>query len=143
MADLNLIPNPSLMVSQACLLVVNLFIAKKLFIGPYLELRERRESATTGSAKEAQDFLTEAELKSQVIAERLQQSRHEAFEITALRRNEAEGEGDKILRHAKDHSQKYQKTMLARLQERFDEQKDSIATVSGEIATSLLSKMHL
>lgn len=71
MASLNLIPNPSVLVVQAGVFLANILVVKKLFVEPYLMVRDRREQLTIGGKDEASQAFAEADRTAADIQTRL------------------------------------------------------------------------
>lgn len=69
MASLNLVPNPPVLVVQAGIFLANLAIIKKLYVDPYLTVRDRREKLTVGNREDATKALQQAEATQTRIAE--------------------------------------------------------------------------
>ena len=68
MASLNLVPNPPVLIVQAGIFLANLAIIKKLYVDPYLTVRDRRDALTLGNKDAAAAALQEAEATQQKIA---------------------------------------------------------------------------
>jgi F0F1-type ATP synthase membrane subunit b/b' len=67
MATLNLIPNPMVLGAQVGVFLANFVAVKKLFVEPYLSVRDRRQALTVGSQDEAAKALAKSEeLTSQI-----------------------------------------------------------------------------
>jgi F0F1-type ATP synthase membrane subunit b/b' len=71
MAAVNLVPNPAVLVVQAGVFLVNLVLVKKLYVEPYLRVRDRREAMTVGSRDEAARALAECDTVAQALEARL------------------------------------------------------------------------
>lgn len=78
MASLNLVPNPTVLAVQAGLFLVNCFVVKKLYVEPYLRVRDRREALTVGSKDEAVRALSESDALAQKIEARISAAMLEA-----------------------------------------------------------------
>jgi F0F1-type ATP synthase membrane subunit b/b' len=74
MASLNLVPNPPVLAVQAAIFLTGLVVVKKLFVEPYLTVRDKREKLTLGSKDEAQKLLAECDRISQDITAKLNQA---------------------------------------------------------------------
>ncbi len=68
MSTLNLVPVPQVLLVQGAVFAANFFIIKKLFVEPYLTVRDRRERLTIGSKGDATKAITEAEVLTTKIA---------------------------------------------------------------------------
>jgi F-type H+-transporting ATPase subunit b len=95
MASLNLVPDPEVLVVQAGVFLVALGVVKKLYVEPYLKVRERREAATIGSKDEAAQTLVECAKISNQIEARLAaaaveaKAARETVKVAALERQAA------------------------------------------------------
>lgn len=69
MASLNLVPNPPVLVVQAGIFLASLAIVKKLYVDPYLAVRDRRDALTLGNKDAAAAALTQAEAVQQKVAD--------------------------------------------------------------------------
>ena len=67
MASLNLIPDPMVLGAQIGLFLANFVAVKKLFVKPYLLVRDRRLALTIGSQEEATEALVETDRISRQI----------------------------------------------------------------------------
>ena len=67
MASLNLVPNSPVLVVQAGIFLANLAIIKKLYVDPYLTVRDRRDALTLGNKDAAMAALDQAEATQQKI----------------------------------------------------------------------------
>ena len=75
---MNLVPNPTVLAVQAGVFLTNLVVVKKLFVEPYLSVRDRRDALTVGSKDEAQKFLAESERIALELQARIQTAAEEA-----------------------------------------------------------------
>jgi F0F1-type ATP synthase membrane subunit b/b' len=71
MANLDLIPKLPVLAVQAGIFVANLGIMKKLFMEPYLKVREAQDGMTVGSQGDASRLLAEADRVSSDVNARL------------------------------------------------------------------------
>ena len=80
-SSLNLKPDLPIMIIQAGLFLVNMYVVKKLILEPYLLLRSSREKATGGSQLEAQELVAKSSKLDQEVAEKLRDA-HKAAAVT-------------------------------------------------------------
>ena len=80
MANLDLIPKLPVLAVQAGIFVANLGIMKKLFMEPYLKVRNAQDGQTIGSQGDAARLLAEADQVSTEVNARLQAALHSAKE---------------------------------------------------------------
>lgn len=106
MAALNLVPNPSVLIVQVGVFLVNMAVVKKLFVEPYLVVRERREALTVGSKDEATRALAECETITQAIEARIVATATEAKKERERLRNAALEKRAAVLAAANAETQK-------------------------------------
>ncbi|MCX6126524.1 MAG: hypothetical protein NTV34_17455 [Proteobacteria bacterium] len=80
-SSLNLKPDLPIMIIQASLFLVNMFVVKRLILQPYLSLKLSREKVTGGSQVEAQDLLAKSASLDQEVAGKLRDA-HKAAALT-------------------------------------------------------------
>jgi len=97
MAALNLVPDPEVLVVQAGIFLVALGVVKKLYVEPYLKVRERRLAATVGSKDEATKALGECDTIAQGIEQRLSGAASEAKAARETVRNAANLRRDELI----------------------------------------------
>ena len=78
MASLELVPHPSVLAVQVGVFLANLVVVKKLWVEPYLLVKERRQKLTVGSKDEATRLLAEAEKVAEEINSKLLTAASEA-----------------------------------------------------------------
>ena len=90
MASLNLVPNPPVLAVQAVVFLANYAIIQKLFVAPYLAVRDRRDALTIGNKDAAVAALAQAEATQQKITDALSgaadaaKKSRDAFRATAI-----------------------------------------------------------
>ena len=90
MATLNLIPNPMVLGAQIGVFYLNFIAVKKLFVKPYLSVRDRRQALTFGSQDEANKALASCDRISKDIESRYITSAIEAKEDREQLREQAQ-----------------------------------------------------
>ena len=78
MASLDLSPNPTVMMVQAGLFLVNFVAVKKLILEPYLKVADAREKLTSGDQAEAAAVLEKSDSGMRQVSEKLEAARDEA-----------------------------------------------------------------
>lgn len=78
MAQLHLIPDPTVLAVQAGIFLVGIAVVKKLMLEPYLSVRSRREALTTGSQADAKKALAEALLVTEKITGQINEASAQA-----------------------------------------------------------------
>lgn len=86
MAELNLVPNPTLLVVQGGVFLANIWLIDKLILKPYLKLKDARDRLTVGNQDATRSIHQEIENKSKIIRERLDKALDAArLELNAAR----------------------------------------------------------
>lgn len=80
MSDLNLVPNPIVIGIQSAIFLASIFVVKKLFVSPYLTLREKRTQMTSGQAEESKEAYGQVSRIKMEIENRRIESNKQIFE---------------------------------------------------------------
>ncbi len=107
MASLNLVPNPPVLAVQAVIFLTSLVVVKKLFVEPYLELRDKREKLTVGSKDQALRLLEETDRVSLDITSKLNAAITEAKQAREKIRDAAIEKRTSALSAAEGESRKF------------------------------------
>jgi len=97
MAELNLVPNPTLLVVQGGVFLTNIWLINKLILKPYLKLKEARDRLTIGNQDATRSVHQEIELKSKTIKERLDKALDDARLTLNAARQEAEKQQEQMV----------------------------------------------
>jgi F0F1-type ATP synthase membrane subunit b/b' len=100
MAELNLVPNLTVVAVQTGIFITNLVIVKKLIVEPYFVLREKRDAMTSGAQGDAARLLSESESMSKKIEERLLAASTEANTLREKTRQTAVKQAEEIRKAA-------------------------------------------
>lgn len=119
MAELNLVPNLTVVAVQTGIFITNLVIVKKLIVEPYFMLREKRDAMTSGAQGDAARLLSESEAMARKIEERLQTTSSEASAMREKVRQAAVQKAEEIRKAAET------------------ETKSAVAKVTAEIAAEV------
>lgn len=111
--------------------------------GPLNQYLDDRENATVGARKEAEDFVAQAEQRTEQIEARLAQARSEVLDITAAARGRAQKKEAEILAAARETAE----AKLTQAHERIADERlkakaeleATAATLSSDIVTTLLA----
>ncbi len=71
MSSLNLTPNPTIMVIEAGVFLVNFLVVKKLLLEPYLSVNAKRKQLTEGNQSQAEHLEIENQQSAQKIKTQL------------------------------------------------------------------------
>lgn len=138
MASLNLIPNPPVLAVQAVIFLANVVLVKKLFVEPYLQVKDRRDKVTIGSKDDATRLLAEAEQISQRVNERLQSAYDAAKVEREAIRNAAIAKRDDLLAAAEKDAKAHVESVERQIGDAMTREK---AKVSG-VVESLTDEVY-
>ena len=105
MAAINLIPNVSVIVGQGLVFGAAIYVVNSLIVKPYRELREKRDSLTTGSQSEAKSMLKEIDDKTAEIKESRSKALSEASAVRNEAREKASSSANGIITEAKSKAE--------------------------------------
>jgi len=138
MANLDLIPKLPVLAVQAGIFVANLGIMKKLFMEPYLKVRNAQDSQTIGSQGDAARFLVVADTVSAEINARLQAALLHAKEAREKVRGTAIGQRQTLLSAA----QAVVKTELDRVEGEVKAQMEAERAKVPNVVASLVNEVY-
>lgn len=140
MANLYLVPNPSILAVMMGIFFTVYFTIKKLFIAPYLGLRERRLKATTGSQAGASELLAETAADSKMIEEKIQAAGTAARQTFETSKQEARVERDKIIAAAEQEAKKTVKEIESAIAGDMKIEKEKIPQIVEALTNALFEK---
>jgi F0F1-type ATP synthase membrane subunit b/b' len=100
MSGLNLVPNPTILAIQSGIFFTAIYTVKKLYLDPYLKLKEKRLNATVGNQQSAAQLLADNHKKLEQITASVKKGVHTAMETSEAIRKTSSAEKDKILQEA-------------------------------------------
>jgi len=129
MASLELIPNPQVPVVQAGIFLANLVVVKKLWVEPYLTVRDRREKMTAGSKDDATRFLADAERLSEEINAKLKSAAGEAKSHRETIRNAALARRAQILAAAESEAKAHVDTVERQIKDELTRERSKVPAI--------------
>jgi F0F1-type ATP synthase membrane subunit b/b' len=132
MAALNLVPNPPVLVVQAGIFLANLAIIKKLYVDPYLSVRDRRDAQTLGNKDAATAALSQAEAVQAKISESLSAAADAAKKARDAQRATAIEKRNAVLKAAEAEAQAQVAAVEKQIQAELQSEK---AKVPGIVAS--------
>lgn len=143
MAQLDLIPNPMIVAAQFGVFSAALVAVKKLYITPYLKLREQREGATTGKGLRVGELKKEHSLKLEKLERSLSVAREEIGKARDVMHSEAlksqEGSVKKARLESSQFFEKAQKDILSEASEAREHAKSRIPELVSALYQRLAS----
>ena len=141
MASLNLQPNLQLMLAQAAVFAANFYVVKKLFVSPYLKIKEKRDLFTTGRIKSSEISIKECRDLEFQIEERLKNSREEVVVFCEKEKQEAIKQKNVVLTKAKEEAEKVLQKMRLEIQEKVKQENEKIASLAKPLADEVFQKV--
>ena len=105
MATLNLDPDPIIIAGQSAFFVLNLLIVNKLFIQPYLGLKQARRGLTSGKLEQTKAAIKLAEKEMTKLDEQLRVERSHAQEQAQKLISEAQVANASVVEKARKDAQ--------------------------------------
>jgi F0F1-type ATP synthase membrane subunit b/b' len=136
-AGFEIAPNPTVLLAQAVIFAANLVVVKKLFIAPYLRVRDERDSLTVGSKDAADKAVVEAELIGNGIDERIvaasevARREREVLRQTALEKRQA------LLEAAEAEGKRTIAEMEKQIQQDLMTERQKIPAIVAELSTQV------
>jgi F0F1-type ATP synthase membrane subunit b/b' len=100
MAELNLIPNPTLLAVQTGVFLANVWIVNALILKPYQKLKESRENLTTGKQDESKAVRAEIAVRLDDIKKQTSDAFEKARKMLAQAREQASNQQAEIVSSA-------------------------------------------
>lgn len=97
MSDLNLIPNPKVLMVNTSIFLANLVIMKKLFMDPYLAVRDKRYALTNQQHGTAAELIAQSNQLEAKIKQKMDQALADARLIRAESKEKADRKREEIL----------------------------------------------
>ena len=141
MATLNPIPNPAVMLVQAGTFLVTLFVAKKMILEPYLQVRKFRYFQTKGKSEETERLLLENQKRLNEFNEKVQEAVVKAKEGRSAHKSQALKERDEILKEAEQSSQEIISQTKQRVQEEIRAEKAKIPMIVDHLVRVLFDQV--
>jgi F0F1-type ATP synthase membrane subunit b/b' len=100
MSSLNLNPNPTIMIVEAGIFLLNFVAVKKLFLDPFLKVQDQRFRLTEGSQHEAEKIQKDNHSKAELIHQRLSGAANESRVQRDKTIASANGQRDEVISKA-------------------------------------------
>jgi len=143
MAELSLVPNPTLLVVQTGIFLTNVWLVNTLILKPYQKLKAARDQATVGNQDEARRTLQEVTTISEAIKQKTTAALEQARQSIKSARDQAQNQQAQLTAAANAESQTFLdgfrtdlKTNLASERAKSNE---ILGTLSDEIFKKLLN----
>lgn len=137
--DFSIIPDPTLVALQASIFLTNIYVCKKLFVEPFLALKDSRDSAISRGFSEAELMGKRAKETERVIKEKEESFRSEM----KLKKQEiiasAKRQREKMVSEAKKSSEKILGELSKDLDSLYESERKNSRAYSEKIAKDMYS----
>ncbi len=132
-AEVNLIPNIGVMTTMMVVFALNLYIVKKFMLTPYLKLRDRRDSLTSGSQEQVKSIRENLTQMQQKIDASIRDAITAAKASAESQRLQAVQQGDQVIHAAKLEAAAGLKQTREKIAQRIIEQRSKLPHQINEL----------
>jgi len=140
MAGLNLVPNPAVLLVQSGIFLTTLYAVKKLFITPYLSVREKRQSVTVGAHSGAEKLNADARSTQEHIDKKMSAVIEESKQTLSMTKQEINEEKNKIIEQARKESAEIVEHMRQQLTKELAEERAKVPAVVNQLTEAVFNK---
>lgn len=141
MSSLNLSPNPTIMAITAGIFVANLIAVKKLFLEPYLKVRDQRIKATFGNQSEAEQLEVENSRATENIRTRISQASLDARNFRESTLVTAKQKRDELLAAASKEASEVVNAMRGNLVKELAEQRQAVPAIVQQLSRQFVDRL--
>ena len=141
MSSLNLSPNPTIMAITAGIFALQFVAVKKLFLDPYLKVREQRIKATFGNQSEAEQLEVENGKSAEKIRNRISQASREARNFRDSTLAVAKQKRDELVSAASKEASEVVSSMRGNLVKELDEQRKAVPAIVQQLSRQFVERL--
>ena len=141
MAELNLVPNPTLLVVQTGVFITNVWLINTLILKPYQKLKDARDQATVGNQDEAHRILKNIASMSAAIKQKTAEALEQARESIKSARDQAHKQQQQIVSAATDEAQKTLEGFRDELKRNLNAERERSKEIFGALSDELYKKL--
>ncbi len=141
MSSLNLSPNPVIMAVTAGVFVANLIAVKKLFLEPYLKVRDQRIKATFGNQAAAEQLEVENTRATEKIRDRIATASLEARNFRDSSLATAKQKRDELLAAASKEATDVVTAMRGDLVKELAEQRQAVPAIVQQLSRQFVDRL--
>jgi F0F1-type ATP synthase membrane subunit b/b' len=141
MSSLNLSPNPVIMAATAGVFLVNLLAVKKLFLEPYLKVRDQRIKATFGNQAAAEQLEVENTRATEKIRDRIAQASLEARNFRDSSLAAAKQKRDDLLAAASKEANEVVASLRGNLVKELAEQRQAVPAIVQQLSRQFVDRL--
>lgn len=129
MSSLNLVPNPTVLIVQTGIFLVNAVVAKKFILEPFIRVHKQRYGATKGSQELAIKLEEDNKTKTQGITFKIQEAASSAHKMRDEIVSKARNEKDLILKKAENEAREYLDAMSKEIKAQIENERTKIPSI--------------
>lgn len=141
MSSLNLTPNPTVMVIEAGVFLVNFLVVKKLLLEPYLAVNAQRKQLTEGNQNQAEHLEIENQQSAQKIKSQLGLVADESRALREQAVQKAKSKRDSIVNSASEQASKTIESMRQELSRELASEQASIPALVERLTREFVQKV--
>lgn len=141
MSSLNLTPNPTVMIIEAGVFLVNLWVVKKLLLEPYLGVSAKRKQLTEGSQSLAENLEIENQKAIQKIQSQLNQVVDETRSLRDQTIQKAKIDRDTLVHGASDDASRTIESMRQELSRELASERTRIPALVDTLTKEFVSRV--
>ncbi len=141
MSSLNLSPNPVIMAATAGVFIANLIAVKKLFLEPYLKVRDQRIKATFGNQAAAEQLEVENTRATEKIRDRIATASLEARNFRDSSLATAKQKRDELLAAASKEATDVVTAMRGDLVKELAEQRQAVPAIVQQLSRQFVDRL--
>jgi F0F1-type ATP synthase membrane subunit b/b' len=141
MAELNLIPNPTLLVVQSTVFLANVWIVNSFILKPYQKLKESREKLTTGRQDESKAVRVEIASRLDAMKQQTSAAFEQARQMLSSAREQAAARQAEILSVAHTEAEATLNQFRSALKSNLDQERAKAPQVVNELAGEVFKKL--
>lgn len=140
MANLELLPHPVVTVIQGGIFLANAYVVKKLMVDPYLAVKKKRESRTSGAEEGSEAMVKEASELRVKAAKEIQAAQKVAFQEASSSKAEADSKKTELVSAAKASAEKEIETAVNDIQSSLEQALKQVPNAVAPLLDTMYDK---
>ncbi len=141
MAELSLVPNPTLLVVQTGIFMTNVWLVNTLILKPYQKLKAARDQDTVGNQDEARRTLKEVAAISETIKQKTSAALERARSTIKSAREQAQKQQNQITATATEESQSFLDSFRTDLKSNLSSERAKSKEILGPLSDEIFKKL--
>ncbi len=141
MSTLNLTPNPTVMVIEAGVFLVNFFVVKKMLLEPYISVSEKRKQMTEGNQSQAEHLELENQKAAEQIQSRLVQVVDESRTVSKQTVEQAKAKRDELVHAASTEASSTIERLRSELKKELDAERARVPALVEQLTREFVQKI--